>query len=85
MIHYLSINDLKEVFRAKLIKGDMEVYDITHKCIKAQSKWRYYNNKWLGHSMVFSWGRRNKILLYSTGVFKRVRDLKTGKLVEGAS
>lgn len=82
MVHYFNIRELKDVWRAKLERGDIEVYDVTHKFLKADSRQRYHSHKWLGNSMVFSYGRRNKILLYGLGVFKRVRDLETGKLVE---
>lgn len=82
MIHYFFIHDLKETYKSKLLSGEIEVYDVVHSFIKRQSKKRYDQSKWWGNSIVFSHGRRNKILVYSTGVYKRIRDLKTGKLVE---
>lgn len=82
MIHYFDVHDLKETFKAKLLSGEIEVYDVVHSFIKKESKIRYSQHKYLGNSIVFSHGRRNKILIYGRGVYTRVRDLKTGKLVE---
>jgi hypothetical protein len=64
MIYYFTIDQLSASAQRELVIGGVEVYDVTYRDLSRESKTYLYQYKWLGHSVVFRYGGRNKILIF---------------------
>lgn len=60
-----DIDNLTETSRCNLISGKMEVYDIEYRHLNKRAKTTVQAYRWSGRSVVFSYGGRNKILVYN--------------------
>jgi hypothetical protein len=62
---FYGVDKLTETARLNLLAGNLEVYDIMHKHLNAPAKRTAYQYRFNGRSVIFSFGGRNKILIYN--------------------
>jgi len=60
-----KLDKLTETARCNLISGKLEVYDVEYKHLVQRAKTTIQCYRWSGRSVVFSYGGRNKILVYN--------------------
>jgi len=65
MIYYITIDQLLSSKRERVEKDLNSIYDLTVKDVLRSERQYLYNYKWLGHSVVFRYHGRHKILIYN--------------------
>lgn len=65
MIYYITIDQLLSSKRERVEKDLNSIYDLTVKDVRINQRQYLYDYKKLGHSVVFRYHGRHKILIYN--------------------